>query len=770
MSQVTGWLFDLYARPDKGLTLWLVGEDGKPYSFHQDFDITFYAAGELPRLRELWRFLKARKVRLEYTRRADLFAGMLDVVQARVPSPAAYPALFRQVSRRFSDLTFYDADVALPLRFVAAHDVYMMAHCTVTARSDGTLQSITACEPASELDPALPPLRKLVLAPDADPARAVPRRLFVRYGNAHLRLPLDRPRELLLLLKHILAAYDPDVIQTRYGDTWLFSFLDDVAEQNDIPFNPNRDASMPVVRRRPISFFNYGRAHYRGPQVHLRGRWHIDTENCMTYGDYGLLGAIEETRMTGLPVQEAARRSPGAGIAALQAVTAMRRGVLVPYQSQKGEIPKSYTQLVRSDRGGLVLQPPVGLFTNVAILDFSSMMASIMIEFNVSPETAGSDEPGALDIPELGIKVSPRPGLMPCSLRPLRDKRLALKHLLRSLDKNDPRTASLRRRYKAVVDALKWLTVVAYGRLGFANSTFGRINSHEVVSYLSRQVVTRAKLVAEERGFTVLHLYVDSLFVTRPDATLEDFQSLAGDIERETHLPIELQKVYAWFAFLSTRENANVSVANRFYGLAPDGDHKIRGIALRRSDTPRFVASAQMGILDILARETRMDRLFERLPEVLELVREKLDALKAGRVPPRQLVVSQTLSRELQDYSHFSPAAIAARQLESRGKMLRMGQRVQFVHILSAPGVRAWDLPGKLDPRSVDVAEYRKLLLRAAQEVLQPLGVTEDLLKAWLFSPASYAPPGLVRSPAMLSNASYPLLALGDGLHAEVLH
>ena len=33
--------------------------------------------------------------------------------------------------------------------------------------------------------------------------------------------------------------------------------------------------------------------------------------------------------------------SPGAGIAALQTVTAMRRGVLIPYQQQKGEIPKT---------------------------------------------------------------------------------------------------------------------------------------------------------------------------------------------------------------------------------------------------------------------------------------------------------------------------------------------------------------------------------------------------------------------------------------------
>ncbi|HEX8990400.1 MAG TPA: DNA polymerase domain-containing protein, partial [Anaerolineales bacterium] len=312
----------------------------------------------------------------------------------------------------------------------------------------------------------------------------------------------------------------------------------------------------------------------------------------------------------------------------------------------------------------------------------------------------------------------------------------------------------------AVVDALKWLTVVAYGRLGFANSTFGRINSHEVVSYLSRQVVTRAKLVAEAGGFRVLHLYVDSIFVTRAGATLQDFQALAEEIERETRLPIEMQKVYPWFAFLASRENGNVSVANRFYGLAADGDHKIRGIALRRSDTPRFVANVQMEILNLLARETDPEKLFGRLPEVLEMIREKLTALKEGKVPLRQLVLTQTLSRELDDYSHFSPAAIAARQLQSRGKTLKMGQRVQFIHIRAAPGVRAWDLPIPLDPREVDAAQYRKLTLRAAQEVLQPLGVTEGLLKDWLFSPASYASPAQVRSSEELSSASYPLFDL----------
>ncbi len=760
MTQYTGWLFDIYARPDQGIVLWLVGEDGKPYCFHQDFEMVFYAGGSPARLRELWHHVETRKVPLQYTQREDLFAGTQDVLEVRVPAPDLYARFFRHISASFPDLTFYDADIPLPLRFVATHDVFMMARCTVAAQPDGTLMSIAASDAPSELDPKLPSFRKLSLGPDADPRRTTPRQLLIRYDGFHIRAPLDKPHETVLLLKHILSTYDPDVIETRFGDTWLFSYLEEAAKKSGIFFNPNRDTNVPVLRRKEISFFNYGRAHYRGPQIHLRGRWHIDSENCMTYGDYGLLGAIEETRMTGLPVQEAARRSPGAGIAALQTVTAMRRGVLIPYQSQKGEIAKSYSQLVKADRGGLITQPPAGIFPNVAILDFSSMMASIMIAYNVSPETAGSNEPDAFDLPELGIKIGTREGLMPSALRPLRDKRLALKRLLKSINKNDAHARALWRRYKAVVDALKWLTVVAYGRLGFANSTFGRINSHEVVSYLSRQVVTRAKTVAEANGFRVLHLYVDSLFVSRQDASPHDFEMLAKAIEDETRLPIELQKVYPWFAFLASRENTSISVANRFYGLSADGDHKIRGIALRRSDTPRFVAGIQMEILNILAKETDPDKLTGRLPEILEMIRGKLALLKEGKAPLQQLVVTQTLSRELNEYSYFSPAAIAAKQLQSRGKTLKMGQRVQFIYIAPGPGVRAWDLPVPFDPRSIDIAQYRKLVLRAAQEVLQPLGVTEKLLQTWLSSPGSYAPLALPNSSSTAwSGASHPLFA-----------
>jgi hypothetical protein len=46
--------------------------------------------------------------------------------------------------------------------------------------------------------------------------------------------------------------------------------------------------------------------------------------------------------------------------------------------------------------------------------------------------------------------------------------------------------------------------------------------------------------------------------------------------------------------------------------------------------------------------------------------------------------------------------------------------------------VYAWDLPECLDPKTINVAYYSQLLIRAASTVLQPLGLTESVLHDWL--------------------------------------
>lgn len=741
MKEFLGWLFDLYAHKD-GVMVWLLGEDRKSHSFTQPFPVTFYAGGPFHRLRQLWKFLQEKPVRLSRTQRRDLHEGKKDVLEVNVLQPSSFDELFRQVYQGFPDLQYYDTDIPLLLRYAAEYGVFPLGRCRIEVKQGWKISGITPLDSPWTLDPKLPDLRVLEIKPDTNPSHCSPRFLSVHFDKFNYRLSLQDSRKLLFSLNSILQQYNPDVILTSYGDTWLFSYLEEIAKETNIPFNPNRDLAKAIHRKQEISFINYGRAHYRGEQVHLFGRWHIDDQNGMTFADYGLLGAIEQARVTGLPVQEIARRSPGAGIAAMQILTALKWQVLVPYRQQKGEVRKNYVELVQSDRGGLVLEPLPGVFPNVAILDFMSMYPSIIVEYNISPETVGVDEEDALFIPEMGVRISSHEGLIPATLRPMVAKRIQIKRRLKTMATNDPQYAY----FSACKNALKWLCVVAYGRLGFANSTFGRINSHEVVSFVGRKIVLKAKEIAEDQGFTVIHAYVDSLFINRPDTVKEDdFQFLLEEIEQETGIPIELEELYSWAAFLSSRQNPNLSVANRFVCLKPDGEYKIRGIACRREDTPRFVAEAQLQVLEILAKEENPAKLTQCLPKILRVTQERITALNGQKIPVQELLVTQVLSRDLGEYKVPSPAARAASQLQAIGKNIQMGQRIQFLYTKTKAGVMAWDLPESIDPDWVDTSRYKELLFRAIHEVLQPLGVTKSVLHNWLFSQASYLlPPGLL--------------------------
>ena len=761
MKEYIGWLFDLYARKD-GIVVWLVGEDKKPHAFTQPFPVTFYAAGPFHRLRQLWEFLRDKPVQLQRTQRRDLHEGMKDVLQVDVLDTTSFDKLFREVNQRFPDLLYFDTDIPLILRYSAEVGNFPLGYCKVEVEQGRTISRITPLDTPWELDPKLPDLRVLELRPDENPSHAPPKCLSVQFDRFKYRLPLDNPRELLFTLNGILRQYDPDVFLTSFGDTWLFSHLEKISRDTGIPFNPNRDLSKSILRKQDVSFVNYGQAHYRSEQVHLFGRWHVDDQNCMTFADYGLTGAIEQARVTGLPVQEIARRSPGAGIAAMQTLTALKWNILVPYQQQKGEVPKTYNELVASDRGGLVFEPLQGIFPNVAIIDFMSMYPSIIVEYNISPETVGVDEEDAFFIPEMGIKISSHEGLIPAALRPMVEKRIKIKRILKMMDKSDARYV----RYEAIKNALKWLCVVAYGRLGFANSTFGRINSHEVVSFIGRKMLLKAKEIAEDHGFTVLHAYVDSLFISRPDVvTEEDLRPLLDDVEKTTKLPIEVEEVYSWMAFVSSRQNPNISVANRFFGLKPDGEYKLRGIACRREDIPLFVAVMQLQILQILSQEKDPVRIANLFPEVLNLVQEKLHALNSGILPIQDLLVTQTLSRELIEYRVPSPVAHAANQLHALGRNVRMGQKIQFLYTRTKEGVHAWDLPWQIQSSHLDTIRYKELLLRAVYEILQPLGVSENVLRNWLFSQASYIlPRGFLHD-----RLEMPLFANLKHLHVDLI-
>jgi DNA polymerase-2 len=740
----TGWLLDLFADPQGGVILWLLGDDGERYRLRQTFPITFYAAGPAARLRALWRFLERQPVPVTLSRseRRDLFQPEPQTVLAvQVTQPARQPRLFQRVARHFPELTYYDADVQLTLRYAAAHHVFPLARCRVRASDAGQVEEITALDLPWDLDPNPPPLRILDLEPNTDPAHASPTHLFLRFERFTYRLPLTPVRPLLLGLRSIIKRHDPDLLLTSWGDTWLMPHLLELSRQADLALPLNRERSLAPAHKPERTYFSYGQVVHQGRQVLLFGRWHIDRYNAMLFHDYGMHGIYELSRVTSLPIQTSARVSPGSGISAMQMLTALRQGILVPWHKQQAERPKTILDLMRSDQGGLVYQPTIGLHYDVAEIDFISMYPSIMVHFNISPETVGSSRAIADAAPELGTPGDPQPqGLVPETLAPLLEKRLAFKTSLATLPSWHPQ----HRIYQARASAHKWLLVTCFGYLGYKNARFGRIEAHEAVTAYGREALLRAKEAAEDLGFEVLHLYVDGMWITKPGASrVPDFQPVLEAISERTGLPIAMEGVYRWMAFLASRVDARVPVANRYFGVFQDGSVKVRGIEARRRDTPPFIARTQAELLGELAHAARDTPADVYLPRILALLRRKLVALRQGRLPLEELLVAQKLSRELGEFRTPSPVARAATQLLAVGKTTSPGEKIRFLYTRGEPGVHAWNLPQPPDPASVDVERYSELLLRAATTMLEPFGVSKQLLSQWLFSNASYdAPPG----------------------------
>ena len=324
-------------------------------------------------------------------------------------------------------------------------------------------------------------------------------------------------------------------------------------------------------------------------------------------------------------------------------------------------------------------------------------------------------------VPPVGIPLEPAPGapgIIPLTLAPLLNKRLALKSALLTLNKYDCR----RPVYQALASAHKWLLVTCFGYLGYKNARFGRIEAHEAVTAYGREALLRAKEAAEDMNFEILHMYVDGLWVQKTGCkTPADFASLLAEVTARTGLPISMDGVYRWVVFLPSRVNVRLPVPNRYFGVFQDGSIKVRGIEARRHDTAPFIAETQLHLLEILARAPDAEALKEVLPQAHAYVRKQFQALRLGKVPVEQLLVSQKLSRELTEYSSPSPAARAVWQMQAAGRTVRPGQRVRLLFTLGKPGVRAWDAPGQPDPRSVDLPRYRTLLERAVQAVLAPI-------------------------------------------------
>lgn len=719
-----GWLLDLYEDAVDGVRLWFIMDDGRRCCFHQAFPVSFYIYGPVKRLHNCCLFLMNQPgvMKLSRESKTDVFQPEpLCVLRVDMTGPVAQKTCFQAVQRAFPDLTWYNADLSVQTRHCAQFESFPMAYCELEYDEDGTLINLRVLNSRWDLTLLLPVLRILELVPDCDPAKAEPSAIDICLDGRKQRILLDDPAEALNKLNELVDRFDPDILLTEWGDNWLIPKLLEMRDASGVPLHFNRDEERDILWKRDTSYFSYGQIVYRAQEAHLFGRCHIDKKNAMMWKDYGLDGALEMSRVTALPLEQAARVSPGSGISSMQMITALQHDILVPEQKQQAEQIKDGLDLIRFDRGGIIYQPKPGLYTDIAEIDFVSMYPAIIINGNISPE---------IPLPEGLEPKQTELGIVPLTLKPLYEKRVKIKQkLLCYSDKEEP----LAKSYAARASALKWLLVVCFGFLGYKNARFGRIESHEAVTRGGREVLLIAKEAAEDMGFEVLHMFVDALWLRKKGCvSVKDFQPVLDEISRRTNMMIALDGIYNWLAFLPSRSDEDVPVPNRYFGTFRNGELKMRGIEARRHDMPPWIIETQRKALKCLSLAYDARELPDYLRKAFAILKQALDDLNAGRVPLKELVLTMRISKELEAYKSPTPSVRAAKQLlDQTGKRLSPGQKVRFIYTTGKDTVHAWELPDSVSPDEVDKAKYRLLFGRAAGTILYPFGIDAKEVEDW---------------------------------------
>jgi DNA polymerase I len=279
------------------------------------------------------------------------------------------------------------------------------------------------------------------------------------------------------------------------------------------------------------------------------------------------------------------------------------------------------------------------------------------------------------------------------------------------------------RELEARSGALKWILVACFGYQGFSNAKFGRIECHEAINAYARDILLTAKEHLEAGGWRVVHGIVDSIWVTPDsavdDAARDDLDDLAAAVTDDVGIRLEHEAQYDWVAFVPQRDG-DAGALTKYFGQRADGSgFKFRGIEARQRSTPPFVEQVQRECVEILGETRDPDAVLER-------VQAAVDRLHAGTVDAHSLVATNRVSQPLEAYSQSTLNVAALERASDQDLPVHPGQDVEYVVVDDAKSSRERvQLAHECDGR-YDADYYEKLVVRAAESVLSPLGWSRE--------------------------------------------
>ncbi len=428
------------------------------------------------------------------------------------------------------------------------------------------------------------------------------------------------------------------------------------------------------------------------------------TRTVLKIGQEAIDYVIQLSALSGLPPDQVIAAAFGFRVDNYLMMETHDLGQLIPSRLERPIIPY---------RGAIVLEPRVGLHDNVASLDFSSMYPSLMIKYNISPDTllTDGDPKDTFEVPEVKHRFKKQPsGFYRVVLTKLIEARKTTKAELKRTQPSEQRYPLLKAREKAV----KVLTNAVYGYAGWAGARWYSKAVAESAAALGRDTINRAISIARNLGLTVFYGDTDSLFLNNDEKLVQKFQT---EIDRQLGLEINLSEVYRRILFTEAKK--------KYAGLRTDGQLDVVGLEAVRGDWSNLARDVQNTVLRMILEDAGPVR-------ATAYVRELTSGLKSKNFGISVFVVWKTLTRPVADYEVNAPHVEAARKMAQDGWSVTTGDKVGFVITK-----RSGKLYQKAEPHykvSIDDIDYEyyihNQIVPAAERILEVLGVKEDQLVA----------------------------------------
>ena len=420
------------------------------------------------------------------------------------------------------------------------------------------------------------------------------------------------------------------------------------------------------------------------------------------------------SRIARMPIDDISRMGVSQWIRSLLYYEHRQNGILIPRRQEldnrSSDVSNDAIIKDKKFRGGLVVEPQVGIHFDVTVMDFASLYPSIIKVKNLSYETVrcSHDECKKNTIPQTNHWVcTKKNGLTSVLIGSLRDLRV---NYYKNMAKKDTLTAEERQLFTVVSQALKVILNASYGVMGAEIFPLYFLPAAEATTATGRHIILSTIDKCKESGIDVLYGDTDSLFVKKP--TPKQIEDIITRAKIDHNVELEIDKEYRYVVLSSRKKN--------YLGVTKNGKVDVKGLTGKKSHTPPFIKTLFYELLDILSEIKTIEEFERAKNKISDKISECARKVQAKEIPLQDMAFKVMLSKALNEYTKTIPQHIrAAKQLESI-REIKKGDIISYVKILNKPGVKPIEMARKSE---IDSSKYMEFM----ESVLDQLTSSMDL-------------------------------------------